>query len=386
MFCENAFHAESMRRAKEQVLNKARSIANSQELLRTSFYRNRMPKPQPQGSFAMPTNLNGNTSYGIPSTMLGSGGGYRTLAGAEHGRQQLLRRGEQLEQMADAITEGMPDQAGQVPPTDLQMTEDSAEKISIELYLEEIFTTFLEGGFDDSVLSTETLQKLYQNILKHGDQFTPLELTTYVENLGGAVESMRQMVVEYANGERDADNTPTEGQYTRLMRIYEVFRSWLETTDIEDQKVRRRAVKTKVKDLTKFFREEIGAQVFPRRRIQIEAGEAEERIARRLGARMGRAEEAGVVPVEAEAEAEAEAEEEEELDAGQQQFADLFTRDFRELLENIEDPAEVEEIIAEARRLLPEFMERARGEEERQIRRLVNQLLDELLEEEEGRV
>lgn len=278
MFGENAFHAEGMRMAREQVTNKERGIANSQELLRTSFYRNRMPKPQPQGSFAMPTNLNGNTGYGIPSAMIGSGGGFRTLPGAQYGRQQLLKRGEQLEQMAQAIAEGMPSQAGQVPPTDLQMTEDSAEKIAIELTLEELFDRYTAGDFSADILKGESLNKLYQNILKYGDQFTPQELSVYVETMRDVAKSARDTAGIYS----DEPDPITKSQYSKLMRIYAVLSAWLQTTDETDPMTRKRAVKNLTKDLSKTFVGELGADIFPTRRVQEEIPDPEARLRERV--------------------------------------------------------------------------------------------------------
>lgn len=66
----------------------------------------------------------------------------------------------------------------------------------------------------------------------------------------------------------------------------------------------------------------------------------------------------------------------ESLTASQQNFAEIATNMLMKYLENVNDEEEVEVISQEARDLVPQFLERAKGKSEASLRRLASEWLD----------
>lgn len=104
------FHTEGMNWAKNYVRNRARINAHNKAVYGIGGYRNQIPKPQPQGSFARPLATSGNGIYGGATAgfMDGAGGSFRTAEGSQYGIDRLQARARQLEEMALHMEEGLP--------------------------------------------------------------------------------------------------------------------------------------------------------------------------------------------------------------------------------------------------------------------------------------
>lgn len=261
----NTFHDTFSRIARNQVYDRIDSVRNSDKNLATSGWRNTYPAIffQPAGSFQMPTNLNGNTGYGMDKIPPFQQGGYRTMIGQRQGQKLLRKRAEQLKLQEQAIEEGTPDFIPQAPSVPL--TEETAEKIAVQLTLQDAISTFMSGSYsaDTSVELAEPLRKAYQSLLKIGDQFSALELERYIELLESLVGSMRSLTAEYEKGERNIAETPSITEYQNIVRILSVMKAWFSTINIENPKERKRAVATLTKDFSKPLLLETGALKFP---------------------------------------------------------------------------------------------------------------------------
>jgi hypothetical protein len=263
-------------------------VRNSERNLAFSGWRNTYPGSyfQPAGSFQMPTNLNGNTGYGMDKIAPFQQGGYRTAIGQKKGQTLLRKRAEQLKLQEDAIQEGTPDF---IPPSpSVPLTEETAEKIAVQLTLQDAISTFMSGSYsaETSIEFAEPLRKAFQSLLKIGDQFTALELERYVDLLESVVNNMRLLTAQYEKGERSVSETPSVSEYQNIVRILSVMKAWFSTINIENPKERKRAVATLTKDFSKPLLLESGARSFPestltreeRRRpaVAVEEGEEEE--------------------------------------------------------------------------------------------------------------
>lgn len=215
-------------------------------------YRNMIPKPQPAGSFIMPFNQSGNAINTVKTggAMYGGArmvGGARTLPANEALRRNLQRRAEQIEALKEAQEEGLPPSVPTPPLT--ERTEDSADKIAVELTLQDAITKQNEGFYDQ--IDTKELNKAFQAVKKLGAEFSPMELKQYNEILNDAVREMILSYSDFEGGEREGLTLPSKSTFDAFVRIRAVFRAWYATLEMPDPKARAKAVATLTKDYQK---------------------------------------------------------------------------------------------------------------------------------------
>ena len=247
------FHDLMRNIAHKQVRDAVKQKENVKEYL-VGGWRHFYPKELqiPVGSFQTPTNLNGNTGYGLVNVpSFKTSGGARTPLAQKKVQSNLRKKAEFLKQQEEAIQQGTPDFIPAPPSVPLQ--EETAEKIAVQLTIQDAISSFLSSGYDaeSSVEFAEPLRKTYQSLLKIGDQFSKEELNDYIESLSEVVDNMRKLIAEMKEGRRSPTETPSATEYQNIVRILSVFKAWFSTANIENPKERKRAVATLTKDFSK---------------------------------------------------------------------------------------------------------------------------------------
>jgi hypothetical protein len=100
--------------------------------------RNMLPKPQPQGSFAMPLNTSGNQTYPTAGFIRGGGGSFRTDAGAAYGQQLLRQRADQLRQLQAVVEQGAAVPSVPAPSEAPRMEPDEADEVAFTLLMDDL--------------------------------------------------------------------------------------------------------------------------------------------------------------------------------------------------------------------------------------------------------
>jgi hypothetical protein len=231
---------------------RASTNRGQEDLFLKGGYRNMIPKPQPAGSFIMPFNQSGNAINAVKTggAMYGGArlvGGARTLPANEALRRNLQRRAEQIEALKEAQEEGLPPSVPTPPLT--ERTEDSADKIAVELTLQDAITKQNEGMYEQ--IDTKELNKAFQAVKKLGAEFSPMELKQYTDILDEAVREMILSYSDFEGGEREGLTLPSKSTFDAFVRIRAVFRAWYATLEIADPKARAKAVATLTKDYQK---------------------------------------------------------------------------------------------------------------------------------------
>ena len=132
------FHEEQMRDARKRVADRFRVNGYNNNNYLIGGVRNMLPKPQPQGSFAMPLNLNGNQTYPTVGYIRGGGGSFRTDAGAAYGQQLLKQRAEQLRQLQAVVEQGAAVPSVPAPAEAERMEPDEADEVAFTLLMDDL--------------------------------------------------------------------------------------------------------------------------------------------------------------------------------------------------------------------------------------------------------
>jgi len=132
------FHEEQMRVARKRVMDRFRINGYNNNNYLIGGVRNMLPKPQPQGSFAMPLNTSGNQTYPTAGFIRGGGGSFRTDAGAAYGQQLLRQRADQLRQLQAVVEQGAAVPSVPAPSEAPRMEPDEADETAFALLLEDM--------------------------------------------------------------------------------------------------------------------------------------------------------------------------------------------------------------------------------------------------------
>ena len=132
------FHEEQMRDARKRVMDRFRINGYNNNNYLIGGVRNMLPKPQPQGSFAMPLNTSGNQTYPTAGFIRGGGGSFRTDAGAAYGQQLLRQRADQLRQLQAVVEQGAAVPSVPAPSEAPRMEPDEADETAFALLLEDM--------------------------------------------------------------------------------------------------------------------------------------------------------------------------------------------------------------------------------------------------------
>jgi len=132
------FHEEQMRDARKRVMDRFRINGYNNNNYLIGGVRNMLPKPQPQGSFAMPLNTSGNQTYPTAGFIRGGGGSFRTDAGAAYGQQLLRQRADQLRQLQAVVEQGAAVPSVPAPSEAPRMEPEEADETAFALLLEDM--------------------------------------------------------------------------------------------------------------------------------------------------------------------------------------------------------------------------------------------------------
>lgn len=213
------FHKAQMTDAKNTVINKIRDQRTDELYYLNGGVMGVIPKPQPQGSFSMPLNLNGNTNYGS-NGLSGKGGTFQTQEGERYGIQLLKRRAQQLNQL-EAIKSGMP------LPADKEELRRGVEEVPItpeeEKQLNKLETeiTDLESKFnagDIQEVKTKSVSAIYNKLSSDlGQKLSRDRLDKYSTIVNLATAEIYAVLTVLKMGVRD-DREPAE--YKRLFSLF----------------------------------------------------------------------------------------------------------------------------------------------------------------------
>jgi len=142
------FHKAQMAEQSPRINNKVADDRTNELYYLTGGIMGVVPKPQPQGSFARPLNLSGNTNYGARG-LSGGGGTMRTQAGQRYGIALLQRRAKQLNEL-EAIKSGQPLPASKEALRKgveqiAEQTPTEKKKLQFESILDDIINSVLTG-------------------------------------------------------------------------------------------------------------------------------------------------------------------------------------------------------------------------------------------------
>ena len=132
------FHEEQMRDARKRVMDRFRINGYNNNNYLIGGVRNMLPKPQPQGSFAMPLNTSGNQTYPTAGFIRGGGGSFRTDAGAAYGQQLLRQRADQLRQLQAVVEQGAAVPSVPAPSEAPRMEPDEADEVAFTLLMDDL--------------------------------------------------------------------------------------------------------------------------------------------------------------------------------------------------------------------------------------------------------
>lgn len=187
------FHREQMAEARSLVRDRFAMDKHNELQYLNGGIMGAIPKPQPQGSFNRPLNLNGSTTYARSSAVIGAGGTFMTQPGQQYGKELLRRRAKQLDEL-EAMASGVP----LVPKTaeelrmsveeEKELTAEKKGKLNLKLAIANVVDAINAGVADigktkelSGIFSTlrgklgkeqdsETLQQL-KNELQNANQF-----------------------------------------------------------------------------------------------------------------------------------------------------------------------------------------------------------------------
>ena len=208
---ETPFHDRATEWARNYVADRARINDIKKEQFRIGGWRNMLPKPEPQGSFIRPLSLSGSIRYGVSEPLSGGGGSFRTAQGSQYGIDALRRRGEQLSQMAQDESLGIPiPPSAQGQPAGLTGYSEDVESVltSINLTLAEIQNIFDVSAppLDSSQFKdlNESLRKIFANLVKYGVYFKLDDLNPIRDTFDSIQQSARTIA-------GSTDSTPALG-------------------------------------------------------------------------------------------------------------------------------------------------------------------------------
>lgn len=155
------FHSEQMEDARRRVANRFIMNGYNERLFSIGGARNMVPKPQPQGSFAMPLNLNGNQTYPVAGVVRGGGGSFRTDAGAAYGQQLLRQRAEQLNQLSAVVEDGAAVPSVRPPASAPTLDRDETDEIAFSLLLDDLQSAVVASEAQFGSMRGPNVQSLF---------------------------------------------------------------------------------------------------------------------------------------------------------------------------------------------------------------------------------
>jgi len=205
---DNPFHTGHRDIMRNQIIARMRNNRFKMATYNTGGSRNAIPKPQPTGTFQRPFSASGNGYYGqMPSIFFsdakveGSGGSFRSRAGAKLGKEALQRRGKQLEEMSmlqqqmgvESGLEPLPDTAlrelAELPQQPVPLPREQAGEITLDLIFNAINENVAEAQFDE--IRTDDLRKVMNALVGATGQKLPMsDLVRYFEIVNGVIQTI----------------------------------------------------------------------------------------------------------------------------------------------------------------------------------------------------
>lgn len=160
----------------------------------------------PAGSFNRGANLNsGNSCFSCPHHGGAYGGAYhggvRTQQGSAYVRDLLQKRAQQFDAIR-ALKEGAPAVVEAAQPQPL--SKDEASQVAIDLLIQTIQTSFLEGNYDE--IKTEDIRKLFGSLRAFGFQIAKDTLLSYYDTFGKMINDIKTLRAEHGDKRLDIDD------------------------------------------------------------------------------------------------------------------------------------------------------------------------------------
>lgn len=181
---ENPLHNEAMMDERARVMSRLQNNKNRDMTLQHYGWAGIAPKPQPQGSFAMPLSLSGSTRYGFSQTL---NGGARTDAGQQYVSGLLKKRAQQLDEMKMAEEAGM-----DVVPSVAPATQAEALETTLDLLVQNLINQFFSGEFQE--MRKEDINQVYGRLLEEGRLLPKDKLETYYNQFIEIRETLEQLI------------------------------------------------------------------------------------------------------------------------------------------------------------------------------------------------
>ena len=180
----NPLHNEAMVQERARVMSRLQNNKNRDMTLQHYGWAGIAPKPQPQGSFAMPLSLSGSTRYGFSQSL---NGGARTDAGQQYVSGLLKKRAQQLDEMKMAEEAGM-----DVVPSVAPATQAEATETTLDLLINNFLNQFFSGEFQE--MRKEDINQIYGRLLEDGRLLTQSQLETYYGQFIEVRETLEQLI------------------------------------------------------------------------------------------------------------------------------------------------------------------------------------------------
>lgn len=269
------FHSEQMEDARRRVANRFIMNGYNERLFSIGGARNMVPKPQPQGSFAMPLNLNGNQTYPVAGVVRGGGGSFRTDAGAAYGQQLLRQRAEQLNQLSAVVEDGAAVPSVRPPASAPTLDRDETDEIAFSLLLDDLQSAVVASASQSGSFERPRITYLFSGTT--ADEFRRLfalarkilldlprsDLIDYTDRVGSLLETYESAIesseipqlAEIGVGEIDLGGV-TQARASAFKRILPIYKTLallkfgIASLDLQP-KARKLAMRTAVRDIVK---------------------------------------------------------------------------------------------------------------------------------------
>jgi hypothetical protein len=255
------FHEEQMRDARKRVMDRFRINGYNNNNYLIGGVRNMLPKPQPQGSFAMPLNTSGNQTYPTAGFIRGGGGSFRTDAGAAYGQQLLRQRADQLRQLQAVVEQGAAVPSVPAPAPAERMDAEDADEIAFTLLLDDLDSAVTSSAAQygasrgvstrDMILGGTTIddfRRLFGLARKIVIDLPRNKLIEYITRLEDLTDTYATAI---QNSQSEANAFVLDAAMRRILPLYktaEVLRMGVATLTLQE-KPRRVAMRQFIKEI-----------------------------------------------------------------------------------------------------------------------------------------